>query len=295
MSAPGAAGPLSAGVRGFLLGLADPVLVLGAGAQVVLANEAARRLLGTLPALPAALDRVFGAGAAARVNALRLDAPHAGAGELPPLPLALADGRRLEVSLHRHDAVHTLLRLRAGAGAGPGDPDAPDRRLLGLFWDSPYPATVQDERHRWVAVNDAFVRFCGYARERLIGADPLSLTREEDRAGVLAERQRATPADDPTAEHCLVDAGGRERWYRVARRWLRDEDGRRLHVAVLQDCSVERAAREQADRSERDLDHWFDMSPVGMVLFDDAGLLVRTNPAFQALAGAGPELLGEAA
>ncbi|HSN31459.1 MAG TPA: PAS domain S-box protein, partial [Ideonella sp.] len=163
-----------------------------------------------------------------------------------------------------------------------------------LFWDSPYPATVQDERHRWVAVNDAFVRFCGYARERLIGADPLSLTREEDRAGVLAERQRATPADDPTAEHCLVDAGGRERWYRVARRWLRDEDGRRLHVAVLQDCSAERAAREQADRSERDLDHWFDMSPVGMVLYDDAGVLVRTNPAFQALVGGLPELLPEA-
>ncbi|HSN33097.1 MAG TPA: PAS domain-containing protein, partial [Ideonella sp.] len=278
-----AASAPAAGLRGFLLGLADPVLVLGAGAQVVFANEAARRVLGDLPALPAALDAVFDGAAAARVQALRLDAQHAGAdGETAPLPLALDDGRRLKVTLHRHDAVHTLLRLHVGpaAAAGASDPDALDRRLLGLFWDSPYPATVQDERFRLVAVNDAFVRFCGYARERLIGSDPLALMREPDRAGVLAGRASAAAVDDSAAEHCLVDAGGRERWYRVAGRWLRDEDGRRLHVAVLQDCSAERAALGAVG-----LDHWFDMSPVGMVLYDDAGVLVRTNPAFQALVG----------
>ena len=30
------------------------------------------------------------------------------------------------------------------------------------------------------------------------------------------------------------------------------------------------------------LDDWFNLSPVGMVLFDDSGLLVRTNRAFDA-------------
>ena len=43
----------------------------------------------------------------------------------------------------------------------------------------------------------------------------------------------------------------------------------------------------------RELDDWFDLSPVGMVLFDDSGLLVRTNPAFDQMAGSVPVSLAE--
>ena len=85
----------------------------------------------------------------------------------------------------------------------------------------------------------------------------------------------------------------RERWYRAARRILIGDDGRPLYFAVLQDSTAEHAARERADRSVRELDDWFDLSPVGMVLFDDSGLLVRTNPAFEALVGSVPVSLAE--
>ena len=86
---------------------------------------------------------------------------------------------------------------------------------------------------------------------------------------------------------------GVERWYRAARRILVGEDGAPLYFAVLQDTTSEHAARERADRSVRELDDWFDLSPVGMVLFDDSGLLVRTNPAFDQLAGSVPVSLAE--
>src|SRR5439155_3083209 len=69
----------------------------------------------------------------------------------------------------------------------------------------------------------------------------------------------------------------------------------RMHLVVLQDSTAEHAERERAERSLRELDDWFDLSPLGMVLFDEAGLLVRTNPAFDALVGAVPALLSDAA
>ena len=71
------------------------------------------------------------------------------------------------------------------------------------------------------------------------------------------------------------------------------EDGAPLYLAVLQDTTSEHAARDRADRSVRELDDWFDLSPVGMVLFDDSGLLVRTNPAFDEMAGGVPVSLAE--
>ena len=44
-----------------------------------------------------------------------------------------------------------------------------------MFWDSPFPATLQDAQFRLVDVNEAFVQFTGYRREQLIGRDPVEL------------------------------------------------------------------------------------------------------------------------
>ena len=63
---------------------------------------------------------------------------------------------------------------------------------------------------------------------------------------------------------------------------------------MLQDTTAEHAARDRADRSVREIDDWFDLSPVGMVLIDDSGLLVRTNVAFDEMAGSAPVSLAEA-
>ena len=70
----------------------------------------------------------------------------------------------------------------------------------------------------------------------------------------------------------------------------------RLGVAAASPIAAvaEHVVRERADLSPRELDDWFDLSPIGMVLFDASGLLLHTNPAFDTLAGAVPVALAEA-
>jgi PAS domain S-box-containing protein len=172
------------------------------------------------------------------------------------------------------------------------------QETLQIFWESPFPATLQDEQFRLVDVNDAFLAFSGFAREALLGRDPIELQPPEDQSANRERRKvlQATRgrADAPAlSEGRLLDAAGVHRWYRAARRVLDGEGGRPLYFAVLQDTTSEHAARERADRSVRELDDWFDLSPVGMVLFDDSGLLVRTNPAFDQMAGSVPVSLAE--
>ena len=173
------------------------------------------------------------------------------------------------------------------------------RETLSFFWESPFPATLQDAEFRLVDVNEAYLEFTGYPRENLIGRDPIDLQPPEDHANTLDRRSRlqATAGRDLSrslSEGRFIDAGGFERWFSVARRVLVDEKGAPLYLAVLQDTTNEHAARDRADRSVREIDDWFDLSPVGMVLFDDSGLLVRTNVAFDEMAGSVPVSLAEA-
>jgi len=54
------------------------------------------------------------------------------------------------------------------------------QETLQIFWESPFPATLQDEEFRLVDVNDAFLAFSGFAREALVGRDPIELQPPED-------------------------------------------------------------------------------------------------------------------
>jgi PAS domain S-box-containing protein len=172
--------------------------------------------------------------------------------------------------------------------------------LLGLLWESPFPACVQDSQYRLVQVNRAFVEFTGYEAAALIGRDPAWLQPAEDRERIEAYRrhlEQVPPGEGQAArlmERRVVHADGRERWYRSTWRRFADDDGRTFYLSVLQDSTAEHVARERADRSAREIDDWFDLSPVGMVLFDGQGLLVRTNPAFEGLVGQVPVMLGDA-
>jgi PAS domain S-box-containing protein len=178
-------------------------------------------------------------------------------------------------------------------------PDAALALLVRSQLESPFPVCLQDARLRYIEVNDAYVELVGHPREHLIGRDPLELCPEDDVAQAQALRQRvlagpAVPLDLPLREQRFLDSQGRERRARVATRVLVDASGQRYCLSTLQDTTAEHVAREHADRSARELDDWFVLSPVGMVLYDEAGLLVRTNPAFEALVGPLPALLDQA-
>jgi PAS domain S-box-containing protein len=290
--------------------LSDAVLLLDRGARISFANTAALRALPCETGMP--VDQLRGLlGDAAVQWVQRCVSASAGGkaarAESPP-EATLPDGRRVQLAWQPLDGSYSALRLQL-APAAPAPDTLPSVRrgiavpavadLVRVLWRSPFPATLQDASYRIVDVNRAYLDFTGYPRDKLIGLDPLELQPEEDRVGNRAARpgllEEFHRSEVPALiERRLIDASGRERWFRAARSVLVDENDRHLFLVVMQDSTAEHAAREHADRSARELDDWFDLSPVGMVLFDDAGLLVRTNPAFDALAGEVPSLLNEA-
>ena len=301
--------PGERGWRDFFDLLGDAVIVFDRRPCVVLANTAALRLLPCEVGTP--LHQLQGVLGVEAVSWLERAASGAPRPNLAPA-IALADGRGAVMRWRRIDSAHWAVHVTPDSVVPPIAPDlgvtsptaplldrASLREMIATFWESPFPATLQDTSYRFVDVNPAFVEFTGYPRESLIGRDPLELMLPEDEASYRARRAQITATAGRAlvrelAEGRLIDAGGRERAYRVARRILTADDGSRVLLAVLQDVTAEHVARERADHSLRELDDWFDLSPVGMVLFDASGLLVRTNPAFDALAGVAPVSLADA-
>ncbi len=51
------------------------------------------------------------------------------------------------------------------------------QETLQSFWESPFPASLQDEHFRLIDVNAAFLELSGYAREDLLSRDPVELAK----------------------------------------------------------------------------------------------------------------------
>lgn len=280
--------------------LGDAVLLFDAEGAVQMANASALvACSGVVGQRVEALGPWLGEAAVGWLQAAQRGGPRAA----DPPAATLADGRRASLAWRRLDSGEGVLSLRVQGVAAPAPAMATPPHVVEeafrLVWDAPFPATLQDDDFRIVDVNPAYLEFTGYTREALIGRDPIEMQPPEDRPRTLAARDaflalRGEAETGPLFERRLIDAGGRERWYRAARQRVSDAQGRTLLLVVMQDSTAEHAARERADRSARELDQWFDLSPVGMVLFDERGLVVRSNPAFESLVGSVPVTLPEA-
>jgi len=204
----------------------------------------------------------------------------------------------------------------AGAPPGPARPAASHRADSGnavvaarptpqgiaapvrLIWESLIPITLQDSGFRLVDANLAYQRFTGLAIERLVGRDPVELQQPNDRAASLRLRARliadaSQPAGTPAEPERLLDANGNERWFRASRNSVTDMQGRVFWVSVLQDCTLEQIGRFRALNAENEVAHWFDLSPMGMVMYDEAGRLLKSNRVFEALIGTPVLRLGD--
>ena len=298
---PTVAWPSAPDWREFFDLLSDAVIVLDELACVVFANTAALRLLPCEAALPIEhLQPSLGADAIAWVR-LCLIGESAGPA---PADIWLADGRHVALDWRPLGEQRSALRLASSAPAASRLPSAWPasgmREVIAFLWESPFPALLQGPDFLVVDANPAFTQMTGHARDALVGCDPVQLQPEEDRPRARAARERiraAGPAPLPEPgliDARIVDANRRERRVRVLRRTMADPDGQPLYLAVFQDVTAEHLARERADGSLRELEDWFDLSPVGMVLFDEHGLLLRSNPAFFALTGCAPSALADA-
>ena len=183
--------------------------------------------------------------------------------------------------------------------------------LVKIFWASPYPALVQDSGDQLLAVNAAFAELIGQSSEALQGVDLLTLLTPADRATfsqssqssqrsqisqgrqAVVPRSSGRPAGLQT-EFRLLDGSGRERWMRATAHLISAPGQPAVHLSLLQDCTAEVIARELAERAQAELVQWFELSPLAMVLFDESGLLIRSNEAFAALSLRLPTTLHEA-
>ncbi|MBI3367586.1 MAG: PAS domain S-box protein, partial [Burkholderiales bacterium] len=262
-----------------LLDSAEEALVLvDARARVGYCNHAAMRLLGCEPgqSIEAALSRLAEPGRHAVLQALAETATTAER----PFAATLLDGLVLRLVLTPGTGGQRLLRARTDTA--PAAPRLPPLgpgatgELVRLLWDLPQPLTLQSSDFRIVAANRAYYDSFGQAPAQVLQHDPVEWMSADDQSHVQEVRAALRAAldegrqPDLAFERRVIDATGRERWFRVAPRWVSADDGSPLLLALLQDCTLERQARAQANRSADEIDQWFDLSPIGMLVYDQA-------------------------
>lgn len=290
-----------AALRGLFDLFGEPLLLLDEKLELLDANPAARQLLGLDGAR--GLHAIHTGHGGRLVDWLRLAtrAIHDGRRGPAAPPLNLPHGRRATLNLAAleptpGEAARWLLHARldekstARAGkpmaqafgsapmhappeAGPGWA----RELVKIFWSSPFPAYVHDSVPTVLGANAALLELLGRPLEDLLGSDP---------------RQLRAAGGEP--EFQLLDGSGHLRTMRATVHPINDPGQPPVQLVVLQDCTAERAAREQAERAQYEMEQWLALSPLAMVLFDEQGLLLRSNSAFAALSLALPATLHEA-
>jgi|JI8StandDraft_2_1071088.scaffolds.fasta_scaffold04397_5 PAS domain S-box-containing protein len=163
--------------------------------------------------------------------------------------------------------------------------------LRGL-WASPVAVLVQGADFRVIDANEACALLLGWPRRALRGQDPLRWQPPEDQA--LAEHERRAGAAAQPARRRFIDAGGRLRWFTTTVVDAAAPGQPPCWLLLLHDETAEHDAREQSRRADDELAQWFELSPVGMLVYDSHGLVLRSNAAFDALVERVPEVLDSA-
>ena len=293
-----AAPPSNAQLCAALDGVDEVLLLLDARHRVSFCNRAAQRLLGCEPGQPVrvTLDRLKPASQAAVLAAL---ASNASSDPLATVSAQLNDGTVLVLALGRSVGSGWVLRGVATPAHAVALPlaAAATSELIRLLWDSPQALTVLDTQFVTVAANRAFFEAFGLVPDQVLGLDLVADLPPEDQEQARQCRAQWTAAlaagrqPERQVEQRLRDGRGGEHWFRCAPRWVSADGGAPLLLCLLHDITAERDARQQAEHSGDELEHWFDLSPIGMLVYDSAGLVVRSNTAFELLVGRIPVLL----
>ena len=197
----------------------------------------------------------------------------------------------------------SVLRGRPVGGGGPAVPVGPlDPQagvLMRTLWASGQAVALQGADYRLIDVNEAYATLLGRTREELLGRDPIEWQPADDQALNRAQRSQVCAAalqgrPAPLLRHRFLDPQGHEHWMAVLVSNVAPAGAAPRWLSLVQDQSGEHLARQAAQRAEHELAQWFELSSNGMLVYDDSGLIVRFNRAFESLVGAVPEMLQQA-
>ena len=317
--------PSNAQLSALLDGVDSLLLLFDGRGRVSYRNPAAQRLLGCEPGQPVAvalarLDpaqrSVLLAAMAGGSAAQTPQAPQT----LVPLRITLPPGTGRQASgpissqgvAQPLDLPATLQRgpgggwmLRSSAAPAPAPVQVPPlaagatSALIRLLWDTPQPLTVQDIQFITVAANRAFFEAVALRPDQVLGRDLLDGLPAADQQAVLAARATWAAAlaaghqPAQAVEQRLPAGPGAARWFRSTPRWVSADDGAPLLLALLHDVTPEHLARDAAEQAGRELANWFDLSPIGLLVYAADGTVLRHNPAAQALLGPLPGHLAD--
>jgi PAS domain S-box-containing protein len=175
--------------------------------------------------------------------------------------------------------------------AASGDAGIPSALPPGL-WDSAVPMWLQGPDFRVVDVNEACARLLGRPRERLRGLDAVDWLPPEDRE--RARQERRLGGIGGVVRCRLPDGDGRLRWLVQTSVDLGVPGRPSLLLVQLHDDPIGHEVHERARRADDEIARWFELSPVGMVVYDSRGLVLRSNAAFETLVGRVPAALADA-
>ena len=163
-----------------------------------------------------------------------------------------------------------------------------------LFSASPRAMWVYEvDSFRFLAVNDAAVRQYGYSREEFL-AMTIADIRPPEQVPMVHEVAREVGnkgyTDSGSWRHRRKDGSIIE--VEITSHAI-DFGGRLARLVLVSDVTAQRAAEAATRASEARFRAVFDQSAVGIVLVDDAGVVLETNAAFQTMLGfTGDELRG---
>ena len=120
----------------------------------------------------------------------------------------------------------------------------------------PDPVFVEDERDRWIVLNETYCRFIGHARETLVERPPQEFFSPEE-AAVFRQHSRLVreSGDSNECEEQFTDARGLTHIIATKRSLHRDAAGNLFLVGVIRDITARKRLEEELKKTAEDLAH----------------------------------------
>ncbi len=173
--------------------------------------------------------------------------------------------------------------------------DAEARRVRDQIFDqAPLGMALVDTTGLLLRVNTAAAAIVGRDPSGLAGATLSQVVHPADCLGVSRQLDAlvAGTITHLRAETRLVHDDGRVVWVCVHASCVRDTDGTpQCVITQIEDITERRRSDTALAAAEESFRTTFEMAPIGMILTDAKGVLMRANPAFGVIVGRHPDTL----